>query len=96
MRNSVLSFAKFSVQRWGLQRSPTVCTIRSPSTEVTMYCDPDLAVISARFSRMANELWIAAREALADRKHTFFPDIPVKDNGKDCLVIWVFGSTRGA
>lgn len=38
-----------------------------PTIEVMMDCDPDLAVMSARFSRMAKELWIAARDALEDR-----------------------------
>lgn len=38
-----------------------------------MNCEPALAVMSARFSRLAKELWMAAREAEAERKQTFLP-----------------------
>lgn len=44
-----------------------------PRMEVTMNWEPALAVMSARFSRLAKELWMAAREAEAERKQTFLP-----------------------
>lgn len=53
-----------------IKRSPNTgssCHSYVPTIEVMMDCDPDLAVMSARFSRMAKELWIAARDALEDR-----------------------------
>lgn len=45
----------------------------TPRIEVTMNCEPALAVMSAKFSRLAKELWMAAREAEAERKQTFLP-----------------------
>ena len=48
-----------------------------PRMDVTMNCEPALAVMSASFSRLAQELWMAAREALADRKQTFLPAVCV-------------------
>lgn len=44
-----------------------------PRMEVTINWEPALAVMSARFSRLAKELWMAAREAEAERKQTFLP-----------------------
>lgn len=40
-----------------------------------MNCEPALAVMSAKFSRRAKELWMAAREAEAERKQTFLPGV---------------------
>eukprot|EP00952_Eustigmatos_sp_NYUAD-ZCMA_P000906 3869-Eustigmatos_ZCMA.PRE.1 len=45
----------------------------SPRIDVTMNCEPDLAVMSARFSPLAKALCIAARDALEDRKQMFLP-----------------------
>ena len=42
----------------------TATPVAVPIVEDKIACEPALAVMSARFSRIANDLWMAARDAL--------------------------------
>ena len=51
-----------------------------PSKDAIIYCEPLLAVMSAKFSWIANDLWIAARDADNAKYAIFLPTLAIDAN----------------